>query len=321
MTDDLNPAPLQEEPPAPAAEPSTLTTVFLGPNGIRAGWRLLIFLAIVFAASSGFQLLLIHFLGRPPQGGDTTPGLLIIGEAGSFLTIAIATAIMSKIEKRSFAQFGLPLRRAFGKLFWQGYLWGLAQASLLMLAIAALGGYSFGSLAMHSTELLRYGVVWAIGFLLVGFFEEFAFRGYMQFTLGTGIGFWGAATVLSALFGALHLLNPGEGAVGAASIFMAGMFWCLTLRRTGSLWFAVGLHAAFDWGESFLYSVPDSGTHVVGHLSNSTLQGPRWLTGGTVGPEGSVFVFILMALGFLVFHLLYPSRPVNVTVNERNSSY
>src|SRR5262249_24387501 len=83
--------------------------------------------------------------------------------------------------------------------------------------------------------------------------------------------------------------------------------FCLTLYRTGNLWFAVGFHAAFDWGESYLYSVPDSGTTVTGHLLNSSFHGSRWITGGTVGPEGSLFVFVMIALTWVAFAWAYPT--------------
>jgi len=141
--------------------------------------------------------------------------------------------------------------------------------------------------------------------VLVGFFEEFLLRGYTQFTLTRGIGFWSSAIFLSAAFGAIHLGNKGEDIFGALAAALIGLFFCLTLRRTGNLWFAVGLHASWDWGETFLYSVPNSGTTAPGHLLNSSFQGPRWLTGGSVGPEASVFVFIVIGLMWLLFHLQY----------------
>jgi len=145
-------------------------------------------------------------------------------------------------------------------------------------------------------------------FFFVGLFEEFLFRGYAQFTLATGIGFWPAATVLSAGFGAVHLFNPGEGRVGALSVFVIGMFFCLTLLGTGDLWLAVGLHAAFDWGETFLFSAPDSGLVAPGHLLNSSFHGSAWLTGGTVGPEGSVVAFGVVALSAVLFVIVYPAK-------------
>jgi len=72
------------------------------------------------------------------------------------------------------------------------------------------------------------------------------------------------------------------------------------------LWFALGLHASFVYGETFIYSVLNSGFPSYGHLLNSSLQGPRWLTGGSVGPEGSVMMFAVLALLFVLFRLFGP---------------
>ena len=141
----------------------------------------------------------------------------------------------------------------------------------------------------------------------MGFFEEFAVRGYVQFTLGNGIGFWPSALLLSLVFGAIHSFNSGENWIGEFGAMAIGLFFCLTLRRTGSLWFAVGMHASWDWSESYLYSVPDSGGMAPGHLLHSSLHGSRWLTGGSVGPEGSVLLFALIALLWLLFDRVYRS--------------
>jgi len=94
------------------------------------------------------------------------------------------------------------------------------------------------------------------------------------------------------------------------------------VRRTGSLWLAVGMHAAFDFGETFFYSVPDSGMILPGHLSDATLHGPAWLTGGSVGPEASVFDFVLLFILFYVIHRLYPpnKRPQQATSFYRTNS-
>jgi uncharacterized protein len=300
--------------PAPAP-PGLLHKIFLGPNGIRAGWRLLIFLAIFVA----FQFVVVqramrhipYFaqLAKQAQtGGVLSPAFSLIFEPTILLLVLASAWVMSRIEKRPFGAYGIPLQGAFGKLFWQGVFWGLAFETVEMLVMSALGGFSFGNLALAGTALLKYAVLWAIAFMFVGLFEEFLFRGYAQFTLASGIGFWPAAFLLSAAFGAVHLSNPGEGWVGALSVFLFGMFGCFTLRRTGTLWFAIGLHAAADYAETFIYSVPDSGLLATGHLLNSTLRGPRWLTGGTIGPEGSLLDFILFAVAFLIFHFAYPAK-------------
>jgi membrane protease YdiL (CAAX protease family) len=204
------------------------------------------------------------------------------------------------------ADYGLPLRAALGKRFWQGAAFGIVEISAVLATLAALGYYHFGSVEIHGATLFRWIAFWLAFFLVVGLFEEFAFRGYAQFALTQGAGFWWASIATSLTFGAVHITNPGETWVGIAGIVLTGLFWCFTLRRTGSLWFAVGMHAAFDFGETFLYSVPDSGMTFPGHLSTATLAGPAWLAGGSAGPEASILDFVVLLVFFYVFYRLYP---------------
>jgi hypothetical protein len=115
--------------------------------------------------------------------------------------------------------------------------------------------------------------------------------------------------------------NPGEGWVGAAGVVAIGLIFAFALRRTGNLWLCVGWHASFDFGETFLYSVPNSGIVFSGHLSNASLHGAKWLTGGTVGPEGSVFSFLTMGIIAVAIHLLFPAKktePAQTQGNETN---
>src|SRR5215471_3851037 len=136
---------------------------------------------------------------------------------------------------------------------------------------------------------------------MVGLAEEFAFRGYMQFTITTGMGFWPAAVLMSLLFGLAHAGNPGESITGLASVVIFGLTFCLILRRTGNLWWAVWFHAGWDWGQTFFYGVPDSGVVPYHNLFNSSFHGPQWLTGGTVGPEASIFTPIILVLTAIIF--------------------
>ena len=144
---------------------------------------------------------------------------------------------------------------------------------------------------------------WGGAFLLSAIAEEFLYRGYAQFTLTTGIGFWPAAAVLSALFGLGHLGNKGENIFGAFSVVSFGLLLCLFLRRTGTLWCAVGFHLGYDWGQTFFYGVPNSGFIPSHNLFNVTLHGSHWLTGGTVGPEASVICPLVLAVVAILFSL------------------
>jgi membrane protease YdiL (CAAX protease family) len=294
-------------PTFPTPPPEGLASkIFFGQDGLRAGWSLLLYTA--FAFMIWFPLATVVVLIGGFQEGSYSPPSVALGELVSFAAVYGAALVMARLERLGAGIYGLPLPPAFGKSFWQGVLLGLCEVTLLVGLIAALGGYSFGSFALQGGSLIGWGLLWAATFLLVGFSEEFMFRGYVQYTLARGIGFWPAAVCLSVVFGAAHWRNPGEGIVGVLNVVVTGLVFAFALRRTGSLWLAVGWHAAFDFGETFLFSVPNSGWVFDHHLSNAVVQGPTWLTGGTVGPEGSVFGFLTMGLSVLVIHLLFPAK-------------
>ena len=203
LTDSSTVPPLT--PPPTEGLPSK---IFLHDGGLRAGWRLLIYAAFVAVLGFGGELVLRQFVR--PSHGVFSPGYFFIQEAFSFIVIFAAAIIMARIERQSVGVYGLPIRGAFGKLFWQGWVIGLVEVSVLIGLIAAFGGYSFGDLAVHGRELLRWGLLWAVFFVFVGLFEEFLFRGYAQYTLRDGIGFWPAAVVLSCSFVAVVSFLPAS---------------------------------------------------------------------------------------------------------------
>jgi uncharacterized protein len=280
-----------------------LAPIFSGPDGLRAGWRLLIFLALL-----GVPAAALRAIANTRGGGagqiTITPFFMGANEAMALLILCLVTWIMSKIEHRKFSEYGLPLRQALGRDFWIGSLSGFLAISGTLLAMFLLHGFRVTGLALHGTAIVYSVAGWGITFLLVGLFEEFLCRGYLQFTLASGIGFWPAALVISSLFGLGHAFNPNETAVGAVAAGMFGLLFCLFLRRTRNLWIPVGFHAAWDWGQ-MLYGVPDSGIVPYHNLLHSTLSGPRWLTGGIVGPEASVLTPIALLVVAMIFNRYY----------------
>src|SRR5216684_5223742 len=301
-------------PPVPVGPPNDfLGKVFLNDVGLRAGWRLCLYGLFWITLSYLLQLIIIGFFGFTT---DTfSPQSILQEDLTSFIAAFCAALLMAKLERRPVDIYGLPRAQTFGKLFWQGWLLGLVEVTLLISLIAGFGGYSFGSLSLHGIEAVRWGAVWFVAFVSVGLSEEYLFRGYTQYTLAQMVGFWPAAALLSVLFGVVHLQNRGEGFVGAAGIVATGLVFAFTLRRTGNLWLAVGWHASFDFGETFLYSVPDSGMLFAHHLSGATLHGKAWLTGGTVGPEGSVFSFVTMGILANAIHFLFPAKKTQPAQN------
>ena len=290
-----------------APVPEKKTGFFIGPNGLRAGWRFALFNLLWFGFVNVIALV-VRALLHPPRNRGFTP-LFDISQELIFLTaLVLALAVMLKIERRPFKLDFLPLRGLLGRNFWVGWLWGFCALTALLLMMRGLNDFSFGPLALHGSELVKFALLWALGFFLVGIFEESFSRGYGLRTLATGMGFWPAAVITSLIFGAIHISNGGEQWLGIASVVAIAFILCFTLWRTGTLWFAVGLHFGWDYAETFIYGVPDSGEVATGHLLTPHFQGSHWITGGSVGPEGSALVFVIYGLMALLFHFAYRER-------------
>lgn len=94
-----------------------------------------------------------------------------------------------------------------------------------------------------------------------GLFEESLLRGYLQYKLSDAIGFWCAATVLSVVFALLHLRRGGESILGLPSVGVGGILFCISLWFTRSLFWGIGFHTGWDWGQSYVDGTANSGTN------------------------------------------------------------
>ena len=246
---------------------SDLRKYFYGASGLRAGLRLCIFLAIVAALMKATNLM----VGRLLPGADQT-ALFVIFLGINFLIFLVASWTMGRIEGRTSADYGLPWRRMFRAQFWQGVLLGFVATTGLLAAMRVAGVFYFGRIALHGADVWKWATIYALVFILVALKEEFRARGYGLFALSEGIGFWPAAIVSAGYFGYSHHLNSGEDWIGLLNAGVFGLFACFLLRRTGNLWMPIGLHVAFDWGETYFYGVADSGQTLPGHLLNRVRQ-------------------------------------------------
>ena len=296
-----------------------LRRIFYGSSELRAGWRLLIFLGIVSALIKGNNLL----VGRMLPGVDTTT-LFLENEVVDFLIFLFGSWIMGRIERRTIADYGLPWRRTFRMQFWQGGAIGFAAITSLLVAMRLVGAFYFGTIALHGVDVWKWAAVYALVFILVALREEFRARGYALYTLTDGIGFWPATIISAAIFGYGHHGNSGEDWIGLFNAGLFGLLACFLLRRTGNLWMPIGVHMAFDWGETYFYGVADSGNVLPGHLLNSSSTGAAWLSGGTVGPEGSVLCTLMMIVVWAICaawlrEVKYPKTLVSNEFEDKQS--
>ena len=239
-----------------------------------------------FAALSGLVAALtlggwMHF-GRPVLSGALAVNL--------GLTWAAAFLVVGLFEEGSFRCY-LQFTLARGITFW----WALAAVAAACLAPqlrADLSGVS-GVYIVAALGLLPCWLVHRSG------------RG--------NAGFWQAAWVTSTAFGAYHTGNAGETPVGIFAAALIGFVFCVSVRVTGSAWWAIGCHAAWDWAETYFYGTPDSGLIAQSHYFTTQATGNPWWSGGAVGPEGSLLaipVIAALGAGLLVVYGAKPSASV-----------
>jgi len=121
-------------------------------------------------------------------------------------------------------------------------------------------------------------------------------------------GFWQASWVTSTAFGFIHTTNNGENWIGIFAAAFIGFVFCVSVRVTGSAWWAIGCHAAWDWAETFFYGAIDSGNVATGHYLTTSPTGNALWSGGTDGPEGSLLVLGVTLLLMVVLVVIYGGR-------------
>lgn len=343
-------------PVAPPEVERGMRWIFIGPQGLRAGWSIAIFFLVVMIPAAALRFLATkygpqHTPGKElaALGKELTAPIMILGEGITLLLILLALFVVALIERRGLFDYNLngPRRP-------QHFLGGLAAGFVTLSALVGLldaGGWlHFAGLAIAGPVIAEFALLWICGFVLVGLCEEGIFRCYLQFTLTRGINFWWAlgivalmcadlvarakgndvwgvylmavlglgpclwlhlkrvqggsfwqaAWVTSTLFGFVHTSNGGENWVGIFQAALIGAVFCVSIRLTGSAWWAIGCHAGWDWGQTYFYGTPDSGMLGRGHLLATSHTGNLLWSGGDAGPEGSV-----MGIGIILLLLVY----------------
>jgi hypothetical protein len=115
--------------------------------------------------------------------------------------------------------------------------------------------------------------------------------------LWIAIGFWPASLIIAAVFAGIHyFFKTGENVWDVITLIWFSLLICYSVLKTGNLWFAVGLHAAFDYMQLFVIGSPNGALVPQGRLLDVTFSGPTWLTGGVLGTEASLLMYPLLAL-------------------------
>jgi hypothetical protein len=268
--------------------------VFVGKQGIRAGWSIGIFVLLLGLFTAILIIPTQYLLEKNHLSMNVMQPLqTCASELAGFLGLLAATMVMARIEHKPLIFYGLEGTRRIVR-FLYGLFCGVIALSILVGVLNLSGLLIFDGQQLFGKAALWYAAAWGVGFLLIGLYEEYFMRGYMMVTLTRGIGFWWSAFVFSILFGCIHFRNPGESPVGIAAAALIGFVFCISLWYLKSLWWAIGFHASWDWAESYLWGTADSGTIAQGHLFAVHPKGNILLSGGATGPEGSLLIIPLL---------------------------
>ncbi|MDE3149406.1 MAG: hypothetical protein KGL37_08045, partial [Acidobacteriota bacterium] len=185
--------------PASAVEYRGLRWMFIGKQGLRAGWSVFLFIVLTFLFMMALSATVGTLSGHGQQGSTVSlsPIVALVMEAISVLSILGAGMVVAFIERRRILDYNLT-----GPRRWAHFLGGMAAGflglSALVGALAWGGWLHFGPVALSGTHILGFGAVWGAAFLFTGLFEEGSFRCYLQFTLTRGINFWWALGIVAA---------------------------------------------------------------------------------------------------------------------------
>ncbi len=258
---------------------------FLHPGPLRwlrsLGWAVLLFVVFIIVYAG------VSRVGEPHNGASGTPLSVPLIVALSAVGLALYAGIVRLAEDRWPGE--LALKQAAPELL-TGLVVGTAMLSAVVAALLVFGLYDItGPRASSPWAMVNVGVA-------SGVFEELIFRAIVLRLLMRAFGIWPALGLSAALFGALHLANPNATPVAAIAIAVeAGLMLASFYLLTGRLWVSIGVHAAWNFAQGWIWGARVSGIPVKEslYLSAPKAGAPDWLSGGAFGPEASVPAMVI----------------------------
>ncbi|HVV63939.1 MAG TPA: CPBP family intramembrane glutamic endopeptidase [Rhizomicrobium sp.] len=275
---------------------------------LRFIWRATIFFALVtFGLPALTGPLFLKAFNALHLRADLNAQAIAFQEGMNLVFALASTGLFALFERRSIGSYGLPIRRALSWETWEGFVAGVVLAGAVAAGMIWLGGMQVHGLALTGGALAASALAWLGANILIGLAEELWFRGYFLRALWRSIGFWPASIVIALVFAALHyFFKEGENLWDVITLLGVSLVLCFTVLRTGTLWFAVGFHIAFDFMQFFVIGTRNGGLTPAGRLLEATFDGPAWVNGGSLGTEASLLMYPALALLWLYVWARYP---------------
>lgn len=291
-------------PPAAGLEVGSRRFLHPGPlRWLRAlGWAVALFFVFGLAIAAVQIWPEMLFKGEGPSRAVATLGLCVAG-------YGLYAGLTRLAEGRWPSE--LALRPAVAELL-VGLAVGAVMLSVVVGLLAVFGLYQVsGPRAASPWGMITVGVS-------SGFMEELVLRAIVLRLLMRAFGAWPALTLSAALFGALHLANPHATPVAAVAIAVeAGLMLAAFYMLTGRIWMSVGVHAAWNFTQGWVWGARVSGLPVQDslYLSAPRAGAPVWLSGGAFGPEASVPAMVV-GTGVAILVLTWAWRKGNFRARD-----
>jgi membrane protease YdiL (CAAX protease family) len=247
------------------------------------------------------------------------PEYFLLGVVAEAIAVTVSVFLARRfLDKRSIESLGLKLDKwtVFDLLAGIGIT--LLQMGLMYLIMSGLGWITFQGFAWQFDPIglvLKNTLLFFVIFILVGWTEELLCRGYQLQTIASGTNlFWGVL-LSSAIFGILHIFNPGANWASTLGIFLAGLFFAYAYVRTRRLWLPIGMHLGWNFFEGVVFGFPVSGLDIY-PLMRIRVQGPELWTGGVFGPEAGLIVIPALIVGAFLVYLYSRGRKTTPTELE-----
>jgi len=292
--------------------PNPIRVIFFVSSGdrLRAGWRLILHTILILVFSVVLGIIIFIPVGLLNINFDS-PIALLANEITLGISITAATFLSRRfLDKQSMESLGLipGIQSVIDILV--GFSITFFLMSLVYGIEFSLGWTKFEGFAWSSVPLPTLASdlgIWLLIFLLVGWQEELLSRGYHLQTITSGSNLTIGVLFSSAVFGILHIFNPGASWISTLGIVLAGFFLALPYILTRQLWLSIGLHIGWNFFEGVVFGFPVSGLETF-QLLRHKVTGPEIWTGGAFGPEAGLIIIPALALGSLLIFAYSKSK-------------
>lgn len=301
---------------------------------VRSGWKIVLVLAIALAGSIISSAILGGVTGAlMTASGDmivrsmtdvtyTARGesiLRIVNTVGMLLQeiMFIMTPIIAwkLIMKRKLTDMGFPALKSHTAELVIGLVIGIVSISVVFAAMVLAGQAQVESWTPRFTTSQ---LVYVFIYISVGFAEEIYTRGFVMSALRQTKSKLVVVIVSSVLFALMHSANPGIGLLPYINLALFGVFTAYIYIRSGNIWMCIGYHITWNYFQGYVFGFKVSGTNSQGMLT-TVFPKDTILNGGAFGPEGGLFVTIVILLGILFVKLYYKNSQFDFMAVDQQS--